>query len=145
MGCSSVIRAAALSAALAAYAAQAAESAAPPLSFEAGTILAGGYVLAEAVVLQPVPGMVTLAVRGGAPLHWRIAVSDGETRLLQPNGRWAAKAEYNRVERNGQTVCLIYQTYLSPQWLVHGIEKSDHADFTPLDDRIYAFREAPCP
>lgn len=144
MGRSNIIRAAAISI-LMTVSAQAADAPAPPLSFEAGTVLAGGYILSEAVVLPPVPGMVTLAVRGGTPLRWRIAVAEGETRLLQPNGHWAAKAEYNRVERNGQTVCLIYQTYLSPQWLVHGVEKRDHADFTPLDDRIYAFREAPCP
>ncbi|HEX6957261.1 MAG TPA: hypothetical protein VF194_04680 [Ferrovibrio sp.] len=141
----SIVRAAAFPAALTAFAAYAAESPAPPLRFEAGTVLAGGHILAEAVLLPPVPGMVTLAVRDGAPLHWRIAVAGGETRLLLPDGRWAAKAEYSRVKRDGQMVCLIYQTYLSPRWLVDGVEKRDHADFTPLDDRIYAFREAPCP
>lgn len=123
-----------------------ADSAAPPLAFEAGTVLAGGYVLAETVELAPVPGPVTLAVRNDTPLRWRIDVAEGETRLLRPDGRWAAKAEYRRIERDGRIVCEIYQTYLSPEWAARVTKRPNPgADFVPADDRIYAFREAPCP
>lgn len=123
-----------------------AEQPAPPLAFEAGTVLAGGHVLAEAITLPPKPGQVSLVVRDGAPLRWHIAIKDGETRLLQPDGNWAAKAEYSRVDRDGRTVCLVYQTYLSPEWAVRGTEPpSNRAEFRPADDRVYAFREVSCP
>jgi|GEM_PF-1871040 hypothetical protein len=129
-----------------ASAAAAAEQPAPPLNFDAGTVLAGGYVLSEPLHLSPQPGQVYINVRDGSPLRWRIEVEGGETRLLQPDGRWAAKAEYSRTERNGRTVCLIYQTYLSPEWAIKGLQRpTGRADFIPADDRIYAFRETPCP
>lgn len=109
-------------------------------------MLAGGYVLSEPLHLSPQPGQVYINVRDGSPLRWRIEVEGGETRLLQPDGRWAAKAEYSRTERNGRTVCLIYQTYLSPEWAIKGLQRpTGRADFIPADDRIYAFRETPCP
>ncbi|MCW0234599.1 MAG: hypothetical protein OJJ21_13445 [Ferrovibrio sp.] len=123
----------------------AADAPAPDLRFEAGAVLAGGHVLAEAVTLPAKSGPVVLKLREGADLHWRVAVEHGETRLLQPDGRWAAKAEYHRGERNGRPACLIYQTVISPDWAVRGTEKPDRADFAPADDRIYAFRETPCP
>lgn len=126
-------------------AALAAELPAPPLQFAADTVLAGGHVLAEAVELPPRAGPVVLTLREGAALRWHVVVENGETRLLQPDGRWAAKAEYYRGSRNGQPACLIYQTIISPDWVIRGADKPSGADFTPADDRIYAFRETPCP
>jgi hypothetical protein len=136
---------------LAASAVRADDTPAPPLQFEAGTVLAGGHVLAAAVTLPARPGPVILKLREGADLHWRVTVEHGETRLLQSDGRWAAKAEYHRGTRNGKAACLIYMTIISPEWtqssegMVRGSEKPDGADFAPADDRIYAFRETPCP
>lgn len=126
-------------------AASAADKPAPPLSFEAGTVLAGGYVLADTLTLPPKPGPVTLPTREGTSLHWRVAVRGGETQLLQSNGRWAARAEYSLGRRNGRTICFVYQTTLSPQWAVHGRDQQDHADIALADDKLYTFREAPCP
>lgn len=124
----------------------AAEVAGPPLAFEAGTVLAGGHVLAETVTLPAQAGPVTLRTVDGQILHWQIETASGETRLLQADGRWAAKAEYTRTERNGKTVCQIYQTYLSPEWAVRGSRVArDGAGLVLADDRIYAFRDAPCP
>lgn len=130
---------------LIAPAARAADAPAPALYFDAGTVLAGGHVLADAVTLAAKTGPVTLRQREGADLHWQVMVDGGETRLLQPDGRWAAKAEYYRGERNGRPACLVYQTIISPEWTVRGTEKPGGADFTPADDRIYAFRETACP
>lgn len=118
---------------------------APPLSFAAGSVLAGGHELAEDVTLPPVAGPVTLPVRDGAPLRWQVAVDNGETRLLAEQGRWVAKAEIHRSEKRGRMVCLIYQTTISPEWAVRGAERpAGGADFQPADDRVYAFREIPC-
>lgn len=116
---------------------------APPLSFEAGAVLAGGHVLREAVTLPAKSGAVLLAAQDGM-LNWTIMVESGETRLLDAAGHWAAKAEYHRLTRNGQPVCQIYQTTISPEW-VRGTDKSTRADYTPADDRIYSFRDVPCP
>lgn len=125
---------------------RAAELPAPELRFEAGTVLAGGHVLGETVILAARPGPVTLKLRDGADLHWRVTVEQGETRLLQPDGRWAAKAEYHRGSRNGRPACLVYQTLISPEWAVRGGARQQAGpDFTPADDRIYAFRDTPCP
>lgn len=118
---------------------------APPLFFEAGTVLAGGHVLTEAVTLPPQAGPVRLAVREGPPLQWRIRISGGITELLQADGRWAARAEYTRSERDGRSICLAYQTYLSPDWLLQGQDTRNGGGFRPVDDRVYAFREVPCP
>src|SRR3546814_3720308 len=85
-------------------AATAADRPAPPLHFEAGVVLAGGYVLARTVTLPPVPGPVTLPTHEGTALHWRVTVQDGETQLLQQDGHWAARAEYSHAERAGHTV-----------------------------------------
>ncbi|MFC3674325.1 hypothetical protein [Ferrovibrio xuzhouensis] len=126
-------------------AAMAADKPAPPLHFEAGVVLAGGYVLASTVTLPPVPGPVTLPTREGTALHWRVTVQDGETQLLQQDGHWAARAEYNHTLREGRTVCLVYQTTLSPEWAVHGRDRQDHADIAVADDKVYSFREVPCP
>lgn len=125
--------------------AMATEPPAPPLQFDAGTVLAGGYVLADGTILPAKTGPVTLKLREGADLHWQVTVENGETRLLQPDGRWAAKAEFYRGERNGRPACLIYQTLISPEWAVNGRDSSTRADYTPADDRIYAFRDTPCP
>lgn len=122
-----------------------ADQPAPPLRFEAGTVLSGGHVLAEAVTLPPQPGPVTLTPREGAPLHWRILIEQGETRLLDAGGHWAAKAEYHRLQRDGRTVCQIYQTTISPEWAVRGADRQSRADYAPVDDRVYAFREVDCP
>lgn len=118
---------------------------APPLAFEAGTVLAGGHVLAADVTLPPRPGPVTLGTRDGVLLNWHMAVENGETRLVQPDGRWAAKAEYTRTQRDGRVICQIYQTYWSPEWAVRGGGAAPRPDFRPADDRVYAFREVPCP
>lgn len=123
---------------------------APPLSFAAGAVLAGGHELAEDVILPPMAGPVTLPVRDGVPLRWQVAVENGETQLLAENGRWVAKAEIHRSEKRGRMVCLIYQTTISPEWAVRGGDRPQgqaqgRADFQPADDRIYAFREIPCP
>lgn len=119
---------------------------APPLFFAAGTVLAGGHELAGDLTLPPQPGPVTLPVRDGAPLRWRVAVENGETRLLSENGRWVAKAEIHRSEQRGRMVCLIYQTTISPEWAARGTERpAGRADFQPADDRVYAFRDIPCP
>ena len=126
-------------------AALAADRPAPPLSFEAGSVLAGGYVLAESVTLSPTPGPVTLRTRDGTLLHWQVTVKDGETRLLQADGHWAARAEYSHARRDGRTICLVYQTTLSPEWAVHGRDRQDHADIALADDRLYTFRETACP
>ena len=123
---------------------------APPLFFAAGTVLAGGHEVAADTTLPPIPGPVTLAVRDGAPLRWQVAVENGETRLLAEHGRWVAKAEIHRSEQRGRMVCLIYQTTISPEWAVRGGDRPQdraqgRADFQPADDRVYAFREIPCP
>lgn len=123
---------------------------APPLFFAAGTVLAGGHELADDTTLPPVAGPVMLRVRDGAPLRWRVTVENGETRLLAEDGRWVAKAEIHRSEKRGRMVCLIYQTTISPEWAVRGGgrpqgQAQDRADFQPADDRVYAFREIPCP
>lgn len=132
---------------LIATAAQAqAGDAAPPLAFTAGTVLAGGHELAADVTLPPEAGPVVLRVRDGPPLRWRVAVENGETQLLAENGRWVAKAEIHRSEKHGRMVCLIYQTTISPEWAVRGGDRlQGRADFQPADDRVYAFREIPCP
>jgi len=117
---------------------------APPLHFEAGAVLPGGHVLREAVMLPAKPGPVTLTAQDGR-LDWTVAVEHGETRLLQPDGHWAAKAEYHRLMRAGQPACQIYQTTISPEWAVRGADKPGRADYTPADDRIYSFRDTPCP
>lgn len=117
---------------------------APPLSFAAGTVLAGGYVLTADVTLPPAPGPVILPAREG-PLRWRVAVQDGVTRLLQPDGHWAARAEFTEATRDGRRICLVYQTTLSPEWAVHGRERQDHADIAVADDKVYTFRDIPCP
>jgi hypothetical protein len=122
-----------------------AEPPAPPLGFAAGAVLAGGHVLREAVTLPARPGPVTLPLRDGAPLHWRVTVEHGETQLLDERGRWAAKAEYHRLERDGRVICQIYQTTIAPEWALRGARESSRADFSPADDRIYSFREVPCP
>lgn len=121
------------------------EPPAPPLHFRAGTILAGGHLLPSAVTLPPVEGPVTLQPQDGPPLHWRVTVGNGETRLLDAQGRWAAKVEYHRSERGGRVVCQTYQTTISPEWTATGKDASTRADYTPADDRIYAFRDVPCP
>lgn len=119
---------------------------APPLFLTAGTVLAGGHELAADVTLPPEAGPVVLRVREGPPLRWRVAVENGETQLLAENGRWVAKAEIHRSEKRGRMVCLIYQTTISPEWAVRGAERpAGRADFQPADDRVYAFREIPCP
>lgn len=124
----------------------AAEPPAPPIAFEAGAVLAGGHVLAEDVVLAARAGPVTLKTRDGVALNWQIVVENGETRLLQTDGRWAAKAEYNWTQRAGRVVCQIYQTYWSPEWAARGgTAGAARPDFRPADDRIYAFRDVPCP
>lgn len=117
---------------------------APPLNFEAGAVLAGGHVLRAATTLPAKSGAVTLVVQDGK-LDWTIVVENGETRLLDTAGHWAAKAEYHRLSRNGQPVCQIYQTTISPEWAVRGADRSNRADYRPADDRIYSFRDAPCP
>ncbi len=121
------------------------EPPAPPLHFRAGTILAGGHLLPSAVTLPPVEGPVTLQPSEGPPLHWRVTVGNGETRLLDAQGRWAAKVEYHRSERGGRVVCQTYQTTISPEWTATGKDAATRADYTPADDRIYAFRDVPCP
>jgi hypothetical protein len=126
-------------------AAPADEPPAPPLHFRAGTILAGGHLLPSEVILPPVPGPVTLQPQDGPPLYWRVTVAQGETRLLDAQGRWAAKVEYHRAERAGRIVCQTYQTTISPEWTAMGKDASTRADYSPADDRIYAFREVPCP
>jgi hypothetical protein len=119
---------------------------APPLSFAAGTVLAGGHELVADMILPPEAGPVALPVRDGPPLRWRVVVENGETQLLGENGRWVAKAEIHRSEKRGRMVCLIYQTTISPEWAVKGGERPQgRADFQPADDRVYAFREIPCP
>lgn len=126
--------------------AAAAEIAAPPLAFEAGTVLAGGHVLAETLTLPPRTGPVILRTTDAQSLYWQVETANGETWLLQADGRWAAKAEYTRTERNGKPVCQIYQTYLSPEWAVRGGRVArDGAGLVLADDRIYAFRDVPCP
>lgn len=122
-----------------------ADQPAPSLAFEAGTILAGGHELAESVVLPAMEGPVSLRTRDGSLLRWRIAVGNGETRLMLPDGRWAAKAEYTRRQHEGRIICQIYQTYWSPEWAVRGGAAAARPDYRPADDRVYAFREAPCP
>jgi hypothetical protein len=117
---------------------------APPLRFEAGTVLAGGHVLQSAVTLPATSGPVSLAVQGGR-LDWSIRVENGETRLLDGAGRWVAKAEYHRLMRDGSAVCQIYQTTISPEWALQGGDRPGRADFSPADDRIYSFRDVPCP
>ncbi|MFN4275305.1 MAG: hypothetical protein ACK4FJ_03320 [Ferrovibrio sp.] len=117
---------------------------APPLHFEAGTVLAGGHVLQSAVTLPATSGPVSLAVQDGR-LDWSIRVENGETRLLDDAGRWAAKAEYHRLMRDGSAVCQIYQTTISPEWALQGGDRSGRADYRPADDRIYSFRDVPCP
>ncbi len=126
-------------------AAAAEQSPAPPLAFEAGTVLAGGHVLAMDITLPPRPGPVDLLTRDGVLLHWRLTVKDGETRLLQTDGHWAAKAEYSRTQRDGRMICQVYQTYWSPEWAVKGGNAAPRPDYRPADDRIYAFRDIPCP
>jgi hypothetical protein len=122
-----------------------ADEPAPPLHFRAGTIVAGGHLLPSEVILPAVAGPVTLTPQDGPPLHWRITVGNGETRLLDASGRWAAKAEYHRAERGGRIVCQTYQTTISPEWTTMTKDRATRADYTPADDRIYAFREVPCP
>lgn len=122
-----------------------AEPPAPPLHFEAGTVVAGGYRLAEAITIAPTNGPVSLSVIGGAPLRWHVEVRNGVTRLLQIDGRWAAQAEYTRRDRDGQPACQIYQTFASPEWLLRGGSHAARPDFAPVDDRIYMFRDTPCP
>jgi hypothetical protein len=126
-------------------AAMAADKPAPPLSFDAGAVLAGGYVLARSLTLPPSPGPVTLPTREGTLLHWRIVVQDGETRLLQQDGHWAARAEYSEGERDGRTICFVYQTTLSPEWAVYGRDRQDRADIALADDKLYTFSEIACP
>jgi hypothetical protein len=121
------------------------EPPAPPLHFRAGTILAGGHLLPSEVRLPAIAGPVTLTPQDGPPLHWRITVANGETQLLDAGGRWAAKAEYHRAERAGRIVCQTYQTTISPEWTRMTKDRATRADYTPADDRIYAFREVPCP
>jgi hypothetical protein len=125
------------------------EPPAPALLFEAGTVLPGGHELRETTLLPAQSGPAVLKLREGPDLHWRVAVENGETRLLQPDGRWAAKAEYYQGQRNGRSVCLVYQTIISPEWAVRGVDRpadaEPRADFAPADDRIYAFRDTPCP
>jgi hypothetical protein len=135
---------------LLAVAARAGDAPAPGLQFEAGTVLPGGHELAALTILPARAGPVVLKLREGPDLHWRVTVAEGETRLLQPNGHWAAKAEYYRGQRDGRPVCLVYQTIISPEWAVRGLDRpgdaqETRADFAPADDRIYAFRETPCP
>lgn len=121
------------------------EPPAPALHFPAGTILAGGYLLPSDVTLPAVSGPVVLWPKDSAPLHWRVEVADGETRLLDAQGRWAAKAEYHRTQRGGRVICQSYQTTISPEWVMAGRNSAGRADYTPADDRIYAFRDVPCP
>lgn len=121
------------------------EPPAPPLHFRAGTILAGGHLLPREVILPPIEGPVVLQPQDGPPLHWRVTVAQGETRLLDAQGRWAAKVEYHRAERAGRIVCQTYQTTISPEWTTMTKDSATRADYTPADDRIYAFREVPCP
>ncbi|MBS4047886.1 MAG: hypothetical protein KG075_16185, partial [Alphaproteobacteria bacterium] len=64
------------------FAALADEPPAPPLHFRAGTILAGGHLLPSELILPPVAGPVVLQPQDGPPLHWRVTVAQGETRLL---------------------------------------------------------------
>ncbi|QDO95901.1 hypothetical protein FNB15_00765 [Ferrovibrio terrae] len=122
-----------------------ADEPAPPLHFRAGTIVAGGHLLPSDVILPAVAGPVTLTPQDGPPLHWRITVDHGETRLLDASGRWAAKAEYHRAQRGDRIVCQTYQTTISPEWTAMSKDSAARADYTPADDRIYAFREVPCP
>lgn len=118
---------------------------APPLAFEQGDVLADGHVIAADTILPPQPGPVSLRTREGDVLHWQITVENGETQLVQPNGRWAAKAEYTRTQRGGHVVCQIYQTYWSPVWAVRRGGAAPQPHYGPADDRIYVFRDAPCP
>lgn len=124
---------------------------APPLSFEAGAVLAGGHVLRAATVLPARAGPAELPLLDGRLLHWHVVIENGETRLLDEKNRLAAKAEYHRQQRNGQPACQIYQTTISPEWAVRkgepdrGAQGGQQADFTPADDRVYSFRDAPCP
>jgi len=120
------------------------DASAPSLAFRAETVLRGGHVLRNAVTLPAQSGPVALATQDGV-LNWKIVVEHGETRLLDAAGQWVAKAEYHRLTRAGQPVCQIYQTTISPEWAVQGTDKSARADYTPADDRIYSFRDAPCP
>lgn len=138
------MRAAALSVLLIPFSALA-ETPAPSLTFEAGTILADGHELAETVTLPATSGPVSLRTRDGTVLKWQVVVVNGETRLLKPDGRWAAKAEYTTIQRGGRTICQIYQTYWSPEWALRGGGTVTRPDFRPADDRVYAFREVPCP
>jgi hypothetical protein len=126
-------------------AAPADEPPAPPLQFRAGTILAGGHLLPADVTLPAVAGPVTLQPADGPPLHWRVTVGNGETRLLDAQGRWAAKVEYHRVERGGRVLCQTYQTTISPEWSATTKDSAARPDYSPADDRIYAFRDVPCP
>ncbi|MBS4046770.1 MAG: hypothetical protein KG075_10545 [Alphaproteobacteria bacterium] len=127
------------------FAALADEPPAPPLHFRAGTILAGGHLLPSELILPPVAGPVVLQPQDGPPLHWRVTVAQGETRLLDGQGRWAAKVEYHRAQRGDRIACQTYQTTISPEWTAMGKDAATRADYTPADDRIYAFREVPCP
>lgn len=127
-----------------ACAAAAQDAPAPSLAFRADTVLRGGHVLRSAVTLPATSGPVTLLAEDGK-LNWTIVVEHGETRLLDDSGHWAAKAEYHRFIRSGLPVCQIYQTTISPEWVVLGTDKASRADYSPADDRIYSFRDAPCP
>lgn len=117
---------------------------APSLAFRAETVLRGGHVLRTAVTLPAKSGPVTLLAED-RKLNWTLVVENGETRLLDDAGHWVAKAEYHRLTRAGQPVCQIYQTTISPEWAVRGADKPGRADYSPADDRIYSFRDAPCP
>jgi len=136
---------------------------APAIELDEGTVLASGHVLAGKTRIQPIPGQAIVRYADGQNETWIVEVSGAETLVYRGNRELVAKAEYVAHERDGKPSCFIYQTHIAPEWLTapqfSGPQGSQpgqvvppsqrqavtNPDIATADDKVYSFREAPCP
>lgn len=121
--------------------------AAPTIFLAEGTVLATGHVLGGATTIQPNPGQVIVRFEDNSTEIWTVEVSAGETRVFRPGNVLVAKAEFVARERDGHPSCFIYQMHIAPEWIgaPGGASTGGKPDITTADDKVYSFREAPCP
>lgn len=121
--------------------------AAPSIMLPEGTVLTSGHVLGGQTTIQPIPGDAIVRFEDGSDETWSVEVAEGETRVYRPGHILVAQAEYVARERDGRPSCFIYQMHIAPEWIgmPSNAAASGQPNIATADDRVYSFREAPCP
>ncbi len=124
--------------------------AAPEIILPEGTVLASGHVLGGATLIKPIPGQAIVRFEDGSEEIWDVEVATdiGTTRIYRAGHVLVAQAEYVARERDGHPSCFVYQMHIAPEWI--GAPSGSEAPLGrpgigTADDRVYSFRETPCP